>query len=136
MQVPGGFTEECVANISGRRMPYIARFSNWAWEGIRCGSGFYRRAICVFGIEDLALLYHLRHILANKLLPNFDFGAIECLHELAFNRTYRSKRNRLKIDDANYYRNLPIVRYQKHKADRNSSKFDCGYCPNITECIK
>ncbi|VDO17457.1 unnamed protein product [Haemonchus placei] len=26
--------------------------------------------------------------MANKMMPSFDYGAVDCMHELLFNRTY------------------------------------------------
>jgi hypothetical protein len=54
-----------------------------------CGTHHMRNAICVFGLEDLASrLALLPHLFANKLLPEFDFGAMVCWYESIFNRTH------------------------------------------------
>uniref|UniRef100_A0A915CVJ0 Uncharacterized protein n=1 Tax=Ditylenchus dipsaci TaxID=166011 RepID=A0A915CVJ0_9BILA len=65
-------------NKRGEYTQHITRMSLWYDEN-KCGSKHMRHSICVFGIEDLTLwLAHLPHLFANKLLPEFDFGAIDC----------------------------------------------------------
>jgi hypothetical protein len=112
-------------------MRYISRWSIWGYAAGNnsCSSGYYRKSICIFGIEDLPALDARRHELsANKLLPIFDAGAIECLHEQLYNRTYYNRSAQLLIDDVKFYQNLPIVRYQQYKSNTNrTDQFDCGY---------
>lgn len=67
-----------------------------------------RHAICMFGVEDLDRLPHFPEIFMNKILPEFDFGALTCWYEKLFNRTYLEEPTSENLDK-NYYLSLPYV---------------------------
>ncbi|KAH7718260.1 Protein F26D2.3 a [Aphelenchoides avenae] len=120
--LPGGFTLECIRrNIW---VPGVTRYTMWM-QPANCGNGIMRHNLCVFGTGDLPRLVNLPHLSVNKLMPEFDFGASVCLHELMFNRTYLNRTlSRLNHD---LYAKLPQVRYQteRKKPHFNLSDFDC-----------
>lgn len=92
-----------VSNFSLFRLSY--------WKGMRCDSGLWRHFNCLFGVEHLLELSGAYHLFANKFMPDEDFGAISCWHELIFNRTHIERRlDRL---DADLYLNLPHVSYSR-----------------------
>lgn len=69
----------------------------------KCKSKNMRHAICIFGIEDLAKLSTLPHLYVNKMMPEFDFGAIVCWYEELFRHTYYNDKNSdLKINKKFY----------------------------------
>lgn len=119
--LPGGFTTQCLDKNLYFTSPI--RFSLWSIDP-DCHSGYYRHDICIFGVEDLKYLSTLKHFFANKMLANFDFGAVECMLEEVHRRTYHDKN--LKLIDFEYYQKLAHVRYNKRKKEKKSVKnFDC-----------
>uniref|UniRef100_A0A7I4Y5E6 Core-2/I-Branching enzyme n=1 Tax=Haemonchus contortus TaxID=6289 RepID=A0A7I4Y5E6_HAECO len=103
LDMPGRFTSECLKQ--GKNTDFISRMSHWMYGGQEfCRSRKIRRAICVLGIEDLQLLSKYPTVMANKMLPDFDYAIVDCIHEMIFNRTFLNQ-----IDyplDSNYYRNM------------------------------
>lgn len=105
--MPGRFTSECIKN--GSIFSGITRMVHWRESKQECKAGFLRHLVCVLGTEDLPSISQYHHILVNKMMPTFDYGAVACVSELMFNRTYLSQ------DDhplnMKYYENLPTVRF-------------------------
>ncbi|KAI1728314.1 core-2/I-Branching enzyme domain-containing protein [Ditylenchus destructor] len=125
--LPGGFTHKCLAKGIG--VGFVSRFTIWGDRMNKCGSHHSRHYLCVFGVEDLSLnLRDSVYLFANKLMPEFDFGAISCWHETIFNRTQLDRgTHRLKPE---VYKQLPTVRYHAEKKANGSvdlDKFDCHY---------
>ncbi|WKX93410.1 hypothetical protein Q1695_011015 [Nippostrongylus brasiliensis] len=120
--MPGHFTSECAR----REVPYngITRMVKWSFDESECRSGFLRHNVCVLGVEDLASISKLDNILVNKIMPSFDYGAIACMSELLFNRTYLAQ------NDAplnmTYFENLPAVRYH-NDLNKTSFQLQCNY---------
>ncbi|VDO74483.1 unnamed protein product [Heligmosomoides polygyrus] len=105
--MPGRFTsEKCECHVVDS---YVTRFRmvHWRESKQECKAGFLRHLVCVLGTEDLPSISQYHHILVNKMMPTFDYGAVACVSELMFNRTYLSQ------DDhplnMKYYENLPTV---------------------------
>jgi len=123
IDVPGGFTHAC--DDKGIPFAYVTRYSRWI--GQNCKSGHIRHFNCIFGIEDLAPLFmKSKDLYINKLLPEFDFGAIRCWYEELQNRANNDRGlHRL---NATFYQQLPQVRYQLEKQKYgfvNNAAFDC-----------
>lgn len=76
-----------------------------------CHSKITRHELCVFGMEDLYRnLADNPYFFANKMVPEYDFGAIVCWNEMLFNRTHFDKGlHRL---DMGAYVKLPHVSFQ------------------------
>uniref|UniRef100_A0A914H1Z3 Glycosyltransferase family 92 protein n=1 Tax=Globodera rostochiensis TaxID=31243 RepID=A0A914H1Z3_GLORO len=119
LRAPGGFTRECLERKEGQvRVQHITRASIW-YDEKKCGSGHMRHAICIFGMEDLAdKMAVWPHLFANKLMPDFDFGALLCWWEEMHRRAYFETRQRSlgRLNRA-FYADLPHVRFQKFAAD-------------------
>jgi hypothetical protein len=62
----------------------------------------------MFGIEDLDRITKFPEIFMNKIMPDFDFGAVTCWYEKMFNRTYLEVPTSEKLNEA-YYFSLPHV---------------------------
>ncbi|KAH7730137.1 core-2/I-Branching enzyme family protein [Aphelenchoides avenae] len=141
VSAPGGFTQECLRRR--KDVPYVSRYATtransvsitlrytiWSWTGKDCRSKRWRHSICIFGVEDLASnLAHNSRLFANKMMPEFDFGATSCWHELMFNRSHFNRGIHRLSKSA--YTELPHVRYQTEK-QRNRTmdlkSFDCDY---------
>jgi hypothetical protein len=79
----------------------ISRLSFW-YNDPACRSGIKRHRICVFGMEDLEPnLARSPYLFANKFMPDKDFGALVCWHELMFNRTHFD-RGHYRLDRTEY----------------------------------
>ena len=90
--------------------PFVARYKNW---GGKC-AGKRVRAVCVFGVGDLADLAVRKELFANKFYYNYQRFALDCLEELNFNHTrdeYLGKRG----FDPRWYAGLGFV---KNRADK------------------
>ncbi|KIH55560.1 hypothetical protein ANCDUO_14283 [Ancylostoma duodenale] len=62
-------------------------------------------------------------------MPSFDYSAVDCMHELLFNKTHLGQLNKLQLP---LYENLSNVaynvRYHKNRANPDPDfKLDCGY---------
>ncbi|NXS24629.1 GCNT3 acetylglucosaminyltransferase, partial [Mystacornis crossleyi] len=44
-------------------------------------TGYYQRAVCVYGVGDLPWMLQQHHLLANKFDPDTDDAAVQCLEE-------------------------------------------------------
>uniref|UniRef100_A0A915DW91 Uncharacterized protein n=1 Tax=Ditylenchus dipsaci TaxID=166011 RepID=A0A915DW91_9BILA len=125
--LPGGFTHKCLGK--GINTGFVSRWTVWGEKFEQCMSGHLRHTLCIFGVEDLwKNMKDNGYLFANKLMPEFDFGAIGCWHETIFNRTYIS-RGVQRLRPA-MYKNLPAVRYHAEKlksGQMNMDRFDCHY---------
>ncbi|EYC05285.1 hypothetical protein Y032_0083g1681 [Ancylostoma ceylanicum] len=66
----------------------------WQYEHSElCFSKKFRHCVCIFGIEDFPWLSNQLKLLANKMMPSFDYAAVDCMHELLFNRTHLGQIN-------------------------------------------
>ncbi|EPB72188.1 hypothetical protein ANCCEY_08722 [Ancylostoma ceylanicum] len=103
IDMPGRFTSKCLAQ--GQNTDFITRMSHWTYgEKEGCKSRYIRNALCVLGVEDLHSLSQYPNIMANKMLPEFDYAIVECVHEMIFNRTFLGQ-----VDhplDTEYYSNM------------------------------
>ncbi|VDM79269.1 unnamed protein product [Strongylus vulgaris] len=81
----------------------------WRDSNEECLAGFLRHWVCVLGVEDLPSISKYPHILVNKMMPSFDYGAIACVSELLFNRTHLGQDQ--EFFNRSYYENLPAVRF-------------------------
>ncbi|KAK6756755.1 hypothetical protein RB195_014904 [Necator americanus] len=121
--MPGRFTGECVTK--GASVGFMSRVALWE-PSKGCHSGYFRHSVCVFGIEDFAWLPRSPRLMANKMMPDFDYAVVDCVHELLFNRTH------LNQDDhplnLTFYEDLPYVRYHKNRLKPNPDfKLVCKY---------
>ncbi len=76
-------------------------------------------------------------LMGNKFWLPFDPGALHCMHERIFNRTYSPSEEYKKKFEANlkFYENLPAVKFQKWKANnpgRDWDEFPCVFCQNCS----
>ncbi|WKX97000.1 hypothetical protein Q1695_013005 [Nippostrongylus brasiliensis] len=124
LDMPGRFTSECLLKRK-KNTDYISRMAHWVYGGPdKCRSRRVRKSVCILGIEDFQLLSKYPNLMANKMLPDFDYSVVECMHELIFNRTFLNQ-----IDhpvDKQYYSNMVNVKYHKNrlKPDPNY-KLEC-----------
>uniref|UniRef100_A0A914HTU1 Uncharacterized protein n=1 Tax=Globodera rostochiensis TaxID=31243 RepID=A0A914HTU1_GLORO len=104
LRAPGGFTRDCLERKGGPfRVQHITR--QWRFRGD--------------WMEDLAdKMAVWPHLFANKLMPQFDFGALLCWWEKMHQRAYIETRQRsLSRLNSAFYADLPHVRFQKFAAD-------------------
>ncbi|RCN29618.1 hypothetical protein ANCCAN_24621 [Ancylostoma caninum] len=125
LDMPGRFTAACVkkGNVTG----FITRVEIWQYQKKElCFSANFRHSVCVFGVEDFPWLSNQLKLVANKMMPSFDYSAVDCMHELLFNRTHLGQVN----NDLHLflYESQPYVRYHKNRTnpDRNYT-LDCSY---------
>ncbi|KAK6732741.1 hypothetical protein RB195_016851 [Necator americanus] len=110
--MPGRFTSDCLSQ--GKDTRSISRLSTWKnGPNVKCKSGYARKSICIFGIEDFPSILKYPHVMANKMLPEFDYAIIECIHEVIFNRTFLNQDDHPL--DKSYYANMPNVRYNRNR---------------------
>ncbi|PAV88642.1 hypothetical protein WR25_22631, partial [Diploscapter pachys] len=110
--MPGHFTNKCLQQ--GKNTDFITRMSQWKYGGPQeCASGVNRHVICLLGVEDIPTLAAFPNIMANKMMPDFDIAAIDCWHEVIYNRTH------LDQDDhpleRSYYENMVNVKTQRQR---------------------
>ncbi|KIH65558.1 Core-2/I-Branching enzyme [Ancylostoma duodenale] len=118
-EMPGRFTDQCLKQ--GYSYEGITRMVQWRQSKSECLAGFLRHSVCVLGTEDLPFISKLPHILINKMMPSFDYGAIACVSELLFNRTHLGQTHPLNIS---FYKNQPAVRFYNH-LKRYGIKLSC-----------
>ncbi|KAK6058477.1 hypothetical protein COOONC_03953 [Cooperia oncophora] len=102
-KMPGRYPKQCFKN--GSSYDGITRMVQWRDKKEQCKAGFLRHHVCVLGIEDLPSISEYHQILVNKMMPSFDYGAIACVSELLFNRTYLAQNDHPL--NMSYYENLP-----------------------------
>ncbi|RCN29708.1 hypothetical protein ANCCAN_24531 [Ancylostoma caninum] len=106
IDMPGRFTSKCLEQ--GQNTDFITRMSHWNYgEKEGCKTRYVRNGLCVLGMEDLHSLSQYPNIMANKMLPEFDYAIVECIHEMLFNRTFLDQ-----VDhplDTNYYTTMVNV---------------------------
>uniref|UniRef100_A0AC34GYC6 Nucleotide-diphospho-sugar transferase domain-containing protein n=1 Tax=Panagrolaimus sp. ES5 TaxID=591445 RepID=A0AC34GYC6_9BILA len=127
LQLPGGYTQNCIVNDT--KVFMATRLTVWVSEKypiIPCSSNYFRRWVCIFGIEDLKNLDNMHHLYVNKLMGEFDFAAVQCMAERVYNRTYFSQNYSINNFDDSVYRNLPHVRYHyRKKTGLSIENFNC-----------
>jgi len=90
----------------------------------------FRHTVCIFGLEDLHRLTKRHELFLNKMMPSFDYGAVNCWMEYMYNRThYGETRAALDLD---FYANLPNVRYHRMKKALPAGKVWNKYTFNCT----
>ncbi|KAL6733667.1 hypothetical protein Aduo_004295 [Ancylostoma duodenale] len=121
--MPGRFTAEC---MKGKHdIGFITRVAVWIWEKDLCKSRKFRHGVCIYGIEDFSWLSRHPKIMANKMMPDFDYSITDCMHELLFNRTHLKQTN--DALNLNIYENLRSVRYHKNRIRPDPNyKLDCS----------
>uniref|UniRef100_A0AC34QFW9 Uncharacterized protein n=1 Tax=Panagrolaimus sp. JU765 TaxID=591449 RepID=A0AC34QFW9_9BILA len=120
--LPGGFTNECLKQ--GVLSRTVTRYTAWDADEGHCESGLKRHFLCVFGIEDLSRMRLKYHFFANKMIQDYDFGAIDCMAEKIFNLTYIEPYKQ--YFDYEFYEELAVVRYNRWKnLNRDVKKFRC-----------
>ncbi|KAK6032562.1 hypothetical protein OSTOST_01251, partial [Ostertagia ostertagi] len=96
---------------------------SWQYDkSPECRSKHYRHAVCVYGVEDFVWLASHPKLMANKvgegtlviihlqMMPSFDYGAVDCMHELIFNRTHIRTNDH--IWNLKLYKNQPYANSQ------------------------
>ncbi|GMS85757.1 hypothetical protein PENTCL1PPCAC_7934, partial [Pristionchus entomophagus] len=134
LRMPGMYPARCLyENDSAAPTNHLSmtRLTHWKWwPRYECGTKTWRHNICVFGVEDLPYLAGAHHLMVNKLLPDFDYGAISCIGEMLYNRTHYA------LDDHpldhGIYENLPGVRLHKGM-QADPSYFDRFECPRFPQ---
>ncbi|CAB3411061.1 unnamed protein product [Caenorhabditis bovis] len=111
LEMPGHFTDECLKQ--GKLTDFVTRMSHWRGRASDCASNNLRHAICVLGVEDLPTVARYPNLMFNKMMPSFDYAAIDCVGELLYNRTVL-KQNDIPLDK-NYYENMVNVVYHMNK---------------------
>nr|CAD2167746.1 unnamed protein product [Meloidogyne enterolobii] len=127
LKAPNAFTHKCIDKKIN--VPYVNRYNIWEFEHKdKCYSNNFRHYSCVFGIDDLwHNFYNLKYLFVNKMMPEFDFGAILCWHEEMRRRTLIDKGlHRL---NASLYQNWPQTRFHKEWVRTNGNvdldNFNC-----------
>ncbi|WKY04216.1 hypothetical protein Q1695_005302 [Nippostrongylus brasiliensis] len=124
--MPGGFTSQCVEK--GSAAVFITRIAKWQHipeSGKSCHSKKFRHRVCIFGVEDLHWLAKHQNLMANKMMSSFDYGAIDCMHELIFNRTHLGQTN--PSLNLTVYKSLPHVLHHKNRLHPNPSyRLNCN----------
>nr|CAD2159367.1 unnamed protein product [Meloidogyne enterolobii] len=127
LKAPNAFTHKCIDQKIN--VPYVTRYNIWEFEHKdKCYSNNFRHYSCVFGIEDLwHNFYNSKYLFVNKMMPEFDFGAILCWHEEMRRRTLINKGlHRL---NASLYQNWPQTRFHKEWVRTNGNvdldNFNC-----------
>ncbi|KAL7071103.1 hypothetical protein ACQ4LE_010019 [Meloidogyne hapla] len=128
LQAPNSFTHKCIDQKIN--LPYVTRYNIWYFDKEKCYSKNFRRQSCIFGLNDL--WHHFRtskYLFINKMMPEYDFGAILCWHEEMRRRTLIEVG--FKRLNASIYQNWPQTRYHQEWR-RNSGKvdiekFNCTY---------
>ncbi|VDO46433.1 unnamed protein product [Haemonchus placei] len=100
-EMPGRFTKQCFMNNSVSYKGITRR------KDSECKAGFLRHEVCVQGVENLPSIswYFIRNMF--QMMPSFDYGAIACVSELLFNRTYLGQNDHPL--NMTVYENLPTV---------------------------
>lgn len=129
LQIPGGYPGRCVQTTEDSYKTWISRFAIWQqYDHLHC-NGTFRHSVCLFNSGDLQMLSKRAELFLNKFWIHFDSVALDCMHELLFNRTYRYRRESL--TDLKYYKNLSSVMYQEWllaNQNVNSYQFNCVVC--------
>ncbi|CAD6194440.1 unnamed protein product [Caenorhabditis auriculariae] len=119
--MPGHFTDECLKQ--GKNTDFISRMSRWVYSNANeCATKTVRHAICLLGVEDLPTIAGLPNVMINKMMPDFDYAAVDCLNELLYNRTV-FKQNDHPLETS-YYENMVNVLYHKNR-DNPEYKLNC-----------
>ena len=108
-------------------------FRDAFWLGVpnsQCYSNIYRHSVCVLGIEDIPRLRNFPQLFINKMMPEYDFGAITCWYEYMFNRSHLDTPMSSRINPL-LYLSLPHVRFHYEKMRTNGKvdleNFDCNF---------
>lgn len=95
-----------------------------------CYSQKFRHGVCLLGVEGISRLRKFPQIIVNKMMPEFDFGAITCWFEYMFNRSHLDPPKSSRINPM-FYLELPHVRYQYERLKTNDKvdkkRFDCNF---------
>ncbi|KAF5396688.1 N-acetyllactosaminide beta-1 6-N-acetylglucosaminyl-transferase [Paragonimus heterotremus] len=75
LPVPGAFLQ----GNSNRELKQVTRYKVWARSHQPCGSGRWRRSICMFGLKDLPRLIDQPEFFANKFVPEVEPEAYDIL---------------------------------------------------------
>ncbi|GMT29964.1 hypothetical protein PFISCL1PPCAC_21261, partial [Pristionchus fissidentatus] len=135
IRFPGGFHAKCLNNtqhvtriVQPGKILYESAgfFYTSIWHGISndCPAGKLRHSVCILGLEDFPLLDETQFVMANKIMPQFDYAISSCISELLFNRT----RDGATIDKhRNFYENVNAVRYHRERSQPgfDINKFNC-----------
>ncbi|KAK6037188.1 hypothetical protein COOONC_25307 [Cooperia oncophora] len=74
--------------------------------------------VCVFGVEDFVWLAKHPKLMANKMMPSFDYGVVDCMHELIFNRTHLGQVNHIwDLDGVRKPTTCELTFQLRHKTD-------------------
>ena len=136
---PGGFTWKCLEDKSHPGQEPASRYVIWDQPngGRRCLSRYFRHSVCVMGLEDVHQLARLPlFFYANKMLPEFDYGAIHCWLQLLAARRAEDDLSALasgglrataasQRQSTELYANLPQVRYNRLRAAGRLANFKC-----------
>lgn len=136
LQMPGGYPGHCYQSPN-KTKSWVSRFAVWdTYKNSNC-SGIWRNTACVFNCGDLPMLSGRSELFLNKLWIESYSVALDCMHELIFNRTYRKDQTYPPgyNFDENYYQTQSVVVYQKWRKDnpdKDTSLFPCVSC---SECL-
>ncbi|VDN02694.1 unnamed protein product [Thelazia callipaeda] len=97
-----------------QKVYYISRYQLWLHGRRKC-HGKWKRASCVFGVQDIRNLINQPHLVAHKFLLSVQPAAFFCIYKLVRERSLRD------ISDFNDgpYGNLPGPRITRGESVRN-----------------
>ncbi|VDP08270.1 unnamed protein product [Soboliphyme baturini] len=123
LNLPGTYPGRCFT-VKKYKM-HITRFVIWKNSVHPC-NGRWRNKVCLLSSSDLPYIVRRRELFVNKLWLPDDPIAVDCMHELLFNRTYLN--DDATAFDINTYVNLTAVRHrdwQLRTSSNNNSQFPC-----------
>lgn len=144
LNAPGGYPGHCLDGPADEMKPWVSRFSVWEWytddfagqtivRNLSC-KGEYRNSVCLLSSSDLPMLVKRPELFLNKFWIPRDPVAIDCMHELLYNRTMEQAQNmKWILPNLDYYTELAAVKYgiwRKKNPGKNSSEFECVKCRN------
>lgn len=110
---------------------FLVRYALWgeldSTNNLACRSNQWRHGVCVFGLEDLrdSALFQTPYLFVNKMMPEYDFGAIKCWHQRMVERRLNHSESEL---DGKFYQNWPQTRYNQW---RKAKKANAGSEPTM-----
>uniref|UniRef100_A0A915LA38 Uncharacterized protein n=1 Tax=Romanomermis culicivorax TaxID=13658 RepID=A0A915LA38_ROMCU len=119
LNLDGGYPGRC-ATINCHGEPcfksWISRFVVWqSYTHLKCRKSNFRHSVCLFSLSDLPMIFKRPELFANKIWLTTDPVALDCVHEIIFNRTHDQWRGKTSSPDINinFYANLSAVKNYK-----------------------
>ncbi|ESP02685.1 hypothetical protein LOTGIDRAFT_146840, partial [Lottia gigantea] len=108
LKIPGSYngSAKMISEIDG-----MARYKLWN-SGTQPCSGKFVHAICIFGIQELALLTKAPHLFCNKFHEDFMPIVLDCLESWLFDKIEQETKTGKTQVNTTYYSNLDFVKNQ------------------------